>query len=139
MYMCMCMCMCAYVSVHGRFVFKIFTLVCRYAEGQPASVWIDNLTAPRTPPTHMHRHMHRLRHTDTDTRTNRDMHRHMHTHTHTHTLRRYAEGQPASAWIDNLTAPRTPDYNASCPDFHWTVAHQVQPYNPNPIHTHTHR
>ena len=36
----------------------------------------------------------------------------------------YAEGSPASAWIDNLTAPRTPDYNASCPDFHWGVAHQ---------------
>lgn len=37
----------------------------------------------------------------------------------------YAEGQPASAWIDNRSAPRTPDYNASCPDFHWTVAHQA--------------
>ena len=37
----------------------------------------------------------------------------------------YAEGSgPASAWIDKLTAPRTPDYNASCPGFHWTVAHQ---------------
>ena len=59
----------------------------------------------------------------------------MYTHvplTHTDTLftprahlHRYAEGQPASAWIDNRSAPRTPDYNASCPDFHWTVAHQV--------------
>jgi len=38
----------------------------------------------------------------------------------------YREGSgPASAWIDNLTAPRTPDYNASCPDFHWLVAHQA--------------
>jgi len=36
----------------------------------------------------------------------------------------YEDGRPASAWIANLTAPRTPDYNASCPDFHWLVAHQ---------------
>tara|TARA_B110001452_G_scaffold8696_1_gene7583 strand:+ start:172 stop:1983 length:1812 start_codon:yes stop_codon:yes gene_type:complete len=38
----------------------------------------------------------------------------------------YAEGfpNPASTWIDNLSAPRTPDYNASCPDFHWLVSHQ---------------
>jgi hypothetical protein len=37
----------------------------------------------------------------------------------------YAEGSgPASAWIDQLQAPRTPDYNASCPDFHWLVSHQ---------------
>ena len=36
----------------------------------------------------------------------------------------YGQGNAASAWIDNLTAPRTPDYNASCPDFHWLVAHQ---------------
>ena len=77
---------------------------------------------------------------------------------------RYAQGSgPASAWIDDLIAPRcgkrlllepvavlqnwpfcqdrlgthianvegngvvfrTPDYNASCPDFHWLVAHQA--------------
>lgn len=37
----------------------------------------------------------------------------------------YAEGNAASAWIDTLTAPRTPDYNASCPDFHWGVSHQL--------------
>lgn len=36
----------------------------------------------------------------------------------------YEEGMPASAWIDDLKAPRTPDYNASCPDHHWLVAHQ---------------
>lgn len=36
----------------------------------------------------------------------------------------YKDGNVASAWIKNLTAPRTPDYNASCPDFHWLVAHQ---------------
>ena len=37
----------------------------------------------------------------------------------------YAEGSgPASAWIDQLEAPRTPDYNASCPGFHWLVSHQ---------------
>lgn len=37
----------------------------------------------------------------------------------------YSEGNAASAWIDDLIAPRTPDYNASCPDFHWTVSHQA--------------
>lgn len=37
----------------------------------------------------------------------------------------YREGEAASAWIDNLTAPRTPDYNASCPDFHWLISHQL--------------
>ena len=43
----------------------------------------------------------------------------------------YAEGSgPASAWIDDLVAPRTPDYNCSaapdgvCADFHWLVSHQ---------------
>ena len=43
----------------------------------------------------------------------------------------YAEGSgPASAWIDNLIAPRTPDYNCSgapngeCTDFHWLIAQQ---------------
>lgn len=36
----------------------------------------------------------------------------------------YAEGNEASAWIDDLIAPRTPDYNASCPNFHWLIAHQ---------------
>ena len=24
-----------------------------------------------------------------------------------------------------MKAPRTPDYNASCPDFHWLVSHQL--------------
>jgi len=44
----------------------------------------------------------------------------------------YAEGSgPASAWIDNLIAPRTPDYNCSgapggeCTDFHWLISQQA--------------
>ena len=42
----------------------------------------------------------------------------------------YMPGNDASAWIDDLIAPRTPDYNCSsapngvCADFHWLVSQQ---------------